>query len=130
MSMVAACGFSSPAMSCNKNEHRAQDGTASVMFNSLQGHLDAEDVGASLVQLLGQVQVVLQRVLVSTGVGHVARVRNGRLDNTSRVTDRLHAHGEVGHVVERVEHAEDVHARLLGELAKPANTRYNVRLIC
>lgn len=82
-------------------------------------HLDAEDVGASFDELVCQFQIVVQGVLLPHGVWNVSCVRDGGLHHTTCCSGGLHAQQHVWHVVQRVEHTEDVHAILLGHLAEP-----------
>ena len=72
--------------------------------------LDGQDVDAVLDKLLGEINVVIQRVLRLLGVRDVARVADGRLHDAVRLAHRIDAELEVIEVVERVEDAENVHA--------------------
>lgn len=86
-------------------------------------HLYTEDVGSSLDQLIGQLQVILQRVLLPHRVRDVARVGDGGLHHAAGSPGSLHAQQHVGQVVEGVKYAEDVHPILLGHLAEPGGER-------
>ena len=84
------------------------------------GHvLDGQDVGAHLLQFLGQVDVVGEGVLVALGIEDVAGVAHGRLADGAGLAHGVHGHPHPLGPVERVEDAEDVDAalgRLLDEL--------------
>ena len=87
------------------------------------GHvLDGEDVGAGLLQLLGEVDVVLEVVLGPRGVEDVAGVADRRLAQRAGFDHGVHRHAHVVHPVERVEDAEDVDA-LLGCLLRRSSAR-------
>ena len=76
------------------------------------GHvLDGQDVCAHALQFLGQFDVVLEREGVAAAVEDVSGVAQGPLAQSVRVLHGVHGHAQVGQVVERVEDAEDVHAR-------------------
>ena len=62
-------------------------------------------------ELLGEVDVVLERVLRLFRVGDVAGVADGALHHPVRGPDRVDPELEVIDVVQRVEHAEHVDAR-------------------
>ena len=83
------------------------------------GHvLDGDQVGAALLQLLGQIDVIRQVVLGPARVEDVAGVADRRLAERSRLADGLERQLHVGHPVERVEDAEQVDpggGRLLDE---------------
>lgn len=83
-------------------------------------HLDAEDVGPSFDELIGEFQVVIQGVFLPHWVGDVAGVRDGGLDDATRRSGGFHPQQHVGHVVQGVKHPENVHAVLFGHLAEPA----------
>ena len=67
---------------------------------------------AAALQLLGEVHVVLERVAVPGGVEYVARVADRGLQQLARLEDGLHGRLHARYPVERVEHAENVYARL------------------
>ncbi|PAV58835.1 hypothetical protein WR25_08843 [Diploscapter pachys] len=68
ISILAASGFSTPAMSCN---------SYSSFHLCIPPHLDRENMCPSLDELLCQIEVVLQIVLRSASVRDIACVRNG-----------------------------------------------------
>ena len=72
--------------------------------------LDRENVRAHLFQFLRELDVILQRVLRASRIEDVAGVADRRFANRVRLLHRLHRDREIRRVVERVEHAEDVHA--------------------
>ena len=78
------------------------------------GHvLDREDVRAHALNLLGLGDVILERILVALLIVDVARVANCSLAKDLAMFARgLHRDLHVGQVIERVEDAEDVHARI------------------
>lgn len=82
-------------------------------------HLDAQDVRPGFDKLICKFQVVVQRVLLPHRVRDVACVRDGRLHYAACSSSSLHAQQHVRQVVQGIEHAEDVHAVLLGHLAEP-----------
>ena len=83
------------------------------------GHvLDADRIGAHLLEGLGFVDVVLEVVDLAPDLGAGERERYGALNVLLRLLDRLEGRLEVALVVERVEDAEDVDpgfGRLLDE---------------
>ena len=96
--------------------------------NPDENHLNAQDVGAHLDELVGKPHVVLHVVLgVEARVRHVARVADARLHDSAGLGHRLASDPHVRQVVHRVEDAEDVHAVGDGEAAEP-NLRANVFL--
>ena len=75
------------------------------------GHvLDGEDVHARLDELLGDLQVVVERVEPLAGVEEVARVADGTLGDRARLDGRADRRAHRLDVVQRVEDAEDVDA--------------------
>ena len=78
------------------------------------GHvLDGQDVRAHLLQLLGQLDVVLQVVLRRASGRGCRPCSRWPLRRCAPVFEHgVHRHPHVRHPVERVEDAEDVHARL------------------
>ncbi|RNA12579.1 hypothetical protein BpHYR1_009063 [Brachionus plicatilis] len=86
------------------------------------------NVGACFDQLVGHVNIVVQVVFGASGVADIACVRNGRLYNAAGVVDRVHAHNQIGHIVQRVKYSEHVHAVLHGQLAELVD--HIVRIVC
>ena len=77
------------------------------------GHvLYAERVRAAALQLLGEVDVVLERVFVALGVEDVARVADRGFEQLAGLEHGLHGRLHARYPVERVKDAEDVDARL------------------
>ena len=79
---------------------------------------DGEHVGAELLQFLGELHVVVERILRPLRVEHVAGVADRRLADRAALEHRVDRHLHVRHPVERVEYAEHVDAaggRLLHE---------------
>ena len=75
------------------------------------GHvLDGQHVGAAALELLGEVDVVLERVAVARRVEDVAGVAHGALEELALTQDLVHGGLHVRQPVERVEHAEYVDA--------------------
>ena len=67
-------------------------------------------MGTDPLQLLRHVHVILEVVLVALGVEDVARIADRRLADCAAVFQHgLHGRHQVGHVVEAVEDAKDVH---------------------
>ena len=80
--------------------------------------LDGEHVGAELLQFLGELHVVVERILRPLRVEDVAGVADRRLADRAALEHRVDRHLHVRHPVERIEHAEHVDAaggRLLHE---------------
>ncbi len=81
------------------------------------GHVfDREEVRAHLLQLLRELHVVLEGEFVPSGIEDVAGVADGGLANRMGLVHRFHRDLEVRQVVERIEDAENVHARRGGVL--------------
>mmetsp|Transcript_6121 Transcript_6121/g.15524 ORF Transcript_6121/g.15524 Transcript_6121/m.15524 type:complete len:645 (-) Transcript_6121:547-2481(-) len=84
--------------------------------------LDADDVcSARLHNGAGQLDVVLERVVGASGIGHVASVGDRSLDHCAAGAGGLETGQQRVQVVERVEDAEHIHAtrdRLLAELRR------------
>ena len=81
------------------------------------GHiLDAQHVGATALQLLGQIDVVVQRIFVPGGIQNIAGIADGSLTDLILLEDLLHGDLHAGQPVERVEHAEDIDAAAGGLL--------------
>ena len=77
------------------------------------GHiLDGDDVGTGLFHLLGEIRVVLQRVLLAAIVKDIARVAEGRLRELALLTDFVNRQRHVVELVQAVEDAEDIDAVL------------------
>ena len=75
------------------------------------GHvLDAEDVGARRLELLGEADVVFQVVLRAARIEDVAGVADGALAELAGVAHRVHRDAHVLDPVEAVEDAEEVDA--------------------
>ena len=72
--------------------------------------LEAEDVGAGLLQLVGQADVVLQVVLGAVGIEDVAGVADRAFAELVRLEHRVHRDAHVLDPVQAIEHAEDVDA--------------------
>ena len=73
------------------------------------GHiLDAQDMRAALFDLLGEVHIVVQRILVPPGVEDVARIADRGLAQLALIQHLVHRDLHAGQPVERVEHAEHV----------------------
>ncbi|RUS15956.1 hypothetical protein BC937DRAFT_91767 [Endogone sp. FLAS-F59071] len=73
------------------------------------------------------IEVVLERVLRACGVGDIARIANGGLDNTACFEDGVDTEAHVLNVVERIENTENVHAGVLGLGAEVVNDVIGVR---
>ena len=73
--------------------------------------LDGQQMSSHALQFLGQLDVVLEREGVAAAVEDVAGVAERALAQGVGVLHGIHRHAQVGQVVERVEDAEDVHAR-------------------
>ena len=71
---------------------------------------------AHLLEFLRQADVVLERILVAPFVENVAGVANRRFADGVGALYRLHGHAQIGRVVQRIEDAENIHARLGGVL--------------
>ena len=86
------------------------------------GHiLDAQDMRAALFDLLGEVHIVVQRILVTLGVEDIARVADRSLAQLALVEYLVHRDLHAGQPVERVEYAEHVNAGLCGFLDERAH---------
>src|SRR5690348_10716236 len=73
--------------------------------------LDGQDVGARLDYLLGEPEVVIQRVQALVGVRQVRGVAQGHLgDRRTRLAYGIDGGAHLADVVEGVEDAEDVDA--------------------
>src|SRR5690606_9720548 len=97
-----------------EGERAAQGGRAGRGGRGAQqsGHvLDGRDVGAGRDDLLGEAEVVVERVGPLGGVGQVGRVAEGDLgDGGAGLADGVDGGPHLADVVERVEDAEDVDA--------------------
>ena len=76
---------------------------------------------AALLELLGEVDVILQRVLVLRGIEDVAGVAHGGLEQLVLLENLVHSDLHAGDPVQRVEYAEHVDAALGGLLHEGAN---------
>jgi hypothetical protein len=75
------------------------------------GHvLDAQDVGAGLFELFGEIHVVLEVVLGTRRIEQVTRVADGRLAEGAGLDDGVHGHPHIVHPVQGVEDPEEVDA--------------------
>ena len=85
------------------------------------GHiLDADGVGADVLQLLGQLYIVVQGIAGTGLVHNVAGVADGCLAELILLQDLIHGDGHAGHPVQGIEYAEDINAaqcRLLDKFA-------------
>ena len=82
--------------------------------------LDAQNMGAGLFQLLGQINVVLEVVLAALGIEQVAGVTQGSFAQGASLNDCVHRHAHVIDPVKRVKNAEHIDAtfrRLLHKVA-------------
>ena len=93
------------------------------------GHiLDGKDMGSGLYNLLGQLEVVIQRVQVLLRRRKVTGVRHGHLSNGGiGLEDGIDGWAHLGDVVKSIKDAEDVHAGLGCFLDKAAADRVWVR---
>ncbi|KAH3685055.1 hypothetical protein WICPIJ_003992 [Wickerhamomyces pijperi] len=82
--------------------------------------LDTQDVGTSLDDLLGDVQVVVQVVLLAW-LQHVTGVTDSGLDNTASLLDSLDTNLQLFQVVQSVKHSEDINTVVLGHLDEMVN---------
>src|SRR5690606_18076271 len=74
--------------------------------------LDRDDVGAGVDDLLGQVQVVVQRVQLLVGIQQVAGVAQGHFSyRGAGFAYGIDGRSHLRDIVERIEDAEDVDAR-------------------
>ena len=81
------------------------------------GHvLDAQQMGAPLLQLLGHVHIVFEGIFIPLGVQNVAGVADGGLAELALLEDLVHGHLHAGEPVQRVEDAEHVDAAAGGLL--------------
>ena len=81
------------------------------------GHiLDAQDMRAALFDLLGEVHIVVQRILVPLGIEDVACIADRGLAQLALVQHLVHGDLHAGQPIERVEHTEHVDAGLGGFL--------------
>ena len=79
------------------------------------GHVfDGQKVRAEFDEFLGEVDVILQRILVSLGVENIPRVADGGFRNGVGLADRVDRQPEVRQVIAGVENAEDIHPCLGG----------------
>jgi hypothetical protein len=86
----------------NKSEKEMVHAHGSSSGLEQTGHvLDTEDVNALLDELVGEVEVILERVLGLLGVGEITRVANGGLDDTSGLLGGIDTKLHVLDVVER-----------------------------
>lgn len=77
------------------------------------GHvLDTKNVDTLADKLVGQVEVVVEGILGSLGVGNISRVTNGTLDDTTGLLGGVDTELQIVKVVERVENSENVETRL------------------
>ena len=67
-------------------------------------------MGAALLELLGKIHVVVERILRPLRIEHVAGVADRRLADRAALQHRVDRHLHVRHPVEWVEHAEHVDA--------------------
>ena len=88
------------------------------------GHiLHADGVGAELFELLRILKVAVKRMHRGDGVG------DGALEVTAAFVDRLGGIHHVADIVERVEHAEHVHAVALGRLDEAVHDLAGIMLV-
>ncbi len=79
------------------------------------GHvLDADDVGAGLLQLVRQTDVIFEVVFGAVGIEDVAGVADGAFAELARLAHRLHGDAHVLHPVEAIEDAEEIDAGMGG----------------
>ena len=75
------------------------------------GHiLDGQHVGAPVLQLLGQLHIVIQGIFVPLGVQDVAGVADGGLADLILIQHLVHGDFHAGQPVQGVEHPEHVNA--------------------
>ena len=96
-------------MPCRRS--RRLDQALGAVRRQHAGHvLDGDGVGAQVLELLAVVQEAVE------GVHRRNRVGDGALEVTAAFLDGLGVVDDVADIVERVEHAEDMHAVALGGL--------------
>ena len=79
-------------------------------------------------QLISQLQVVFEVVFGSAGVSHITRVRDCSFNDSTCLAHSIHTNNQVGQVVERVEHSEDIHAILDSQVTESEkNLKNSVR---
>ena len=71
--------------------------------------LDAQDVRPCFVELLGDAQVVVERVEALVGTGEVARVADGALGDRTCSDHGFDSRLHLLDGIERIEHPEDIH---------------------
>ena len=59
-------------------------------------------------ELLGQIDVIIQRVLLFRRIRNITRVANGTFDDPIGVSHAIDAEFQVIHVVQRIKHAKDI----------------------
>ena len=75
------------------------------------GHiLDSQEMGAQLLKLLGQPEVIFERVLRPAFVQNVAGIANRGFTHRARFERRVNGHAHVVNGIERIEDAENVDA--------------------
>ena len=76
------------------------------------------DFASITYQFISQLQVVVEIVLGPGWVSHVTCVGDCSFNDSTGLAHCLHANNQVGQVVERVKHSEDVHAILDCQVTK------------
>ena len=86
------------------------------------GHvLDGQHVRAALLELLGEVDVILQRVFVLRGIENIAGIAHGGLEQLVLLEHLVHGDLHAGDPVQRVEYAEHVDTALSSLLHEGAH---------
>ena len=81
------------------------------------GHiLDGQHMSAAMLQLLGHLHIVVQRVFVSLGIQNVAGVADGSLTDLALIEHLVHGDFHAGDPVQGVEHPEHIDAGTCGFL--------------
>ena len=94
------------------------------------GHiLDADGVCADVLQLLGQLHIVIQGVAGAGLVHNVTGVADGCLAELILLQHLIHGNGHTGHPVQGIEHTEDVDAAQRGLLDKLPDNVIGIVLI-
>ena len=94
------------------------------------GHvLDTQQVHAGIDEMLGDAQVVVERVEVLGRIGEVARVAHGPLDQGVGLERRLDGRPHLLDVVERIEDSEQIDAGACRLGDESASDRVGIRAV-
>src|SRR5688572_6196450 len=91
----------------------------SGIWTAEAGHIfDGKEMCAHFLEVPGELDVILERILGAFGVENIAGVANGCFADGMSLLNRFHGDGQIRQIIQRVEYPENIDAlrgRMLDE---------------